>query len=118
MSVTVTVTTVTLAWPGAGLQLIEPVGPVASDNEQNVGRFVVENVSTSPSHNGSGQPSDQLRVAIVGAGRIHDAVVARDGAPVVRTVLPLSLTIDHRVVTGVESLRFLRALITRLQGTT
>lgn len=51
------------------------------------------------------------QVAIVGAGRIHSAVVVRDGAPAVRRVLPLSLTIDHRVVTGVESLRFLRALI-------
>lgn len=55
------------------------------------------------------------QVAIVGAGRIHDAVVVRDGAPAVRRVLPLSLTIDHRAVTGVESLRFLRALIDDLQ---
>ena len=56
------------------------------------------------------------QVAIVGAGRIHDAVVVRDGVPVVRRVLPLSLTIDHRVVTGVESLRFLRALMDELQA--
>ncbi len=56
------------------------------------------------------------QVAIVGAGRMHDAVVVRDGVPTVRRVLPLSLTIDHRVVTGVESLRFLRALIVDLES--
>lgn len=51
------------------------------------------------------------QVAIVGAGRIHDAAVVRDGRPVVRAVLPLSLTFDHRVVTGVEATRFLSALV-------
>ncbi|MGO8873413.1 MAG: dihydrolipoamide acetyltransferase family protein, partial [Acidimicrobiales bacterium] len=58
------------------------------------------------------------QVAIVGAGRLHDAVVARSGAPVVRTSLPISLTIDHRVVTGVEANRFLAALISDLQSPT
>ncbi len=48
-------------------------------------------------------------VAILGAGVIRDEVVARDGAPVVRRVLPLSLTFDHRAVTGGEAARFLRA---------
>ena len=42
------------------------------------------------------------QVAIVGAGRLHDAVVARGGTAVVRRSLPISLTFDHRVVTGVE----------------
>jgi 2-oxoisovalerate dehydrogenase E2 component (dihydrolipoyl transacylase) len=48
-------------------------------------------------------------VAILGAGVIRDEVVARDGAPMVRKVLPLSLTFDHRAVTGGEAARFLRA---------
>ena len=39
-------------------------------------------------------------VAILGAGRIHEQVLAVDGKPAVRRVLPLSLSFDHRVVTG------------------
>jgi pyruvate dehydrogenase E2 component (dihydrolipoamide acetyltransferase) len=50
-------------------------------------------------------------VAILGAGRICDQVVARDGQPVVRRMLPLSLTFDHRAVTGGEAARFLAVLI-------
>ena len=50
------------------------------------------------------------QVAILGAGRIHDAVLAIDGAPVVRQVLPLSLTFDHRAVTGGEAARFMQAV--------
>src|SRR5439155_5940564 len=50
------------------------------------------------------------QVAIVGAGRISERVVAHQGQPAVRRTLPLSLTFDHRVVTGGEAARFLRAL--------
>jgi 2-oxoisovalerate dehydrogenase E2 component (dihydrolipoyl transacylase) len=42
-------------------------------------------------------------------------VVAHNGAAVVRRILPLSLTFDHRVVTGGEAARFLRALKADLQ---
>ncbi|AJY40022.1 MULTISPECIES: dihydrolipoamide acetyltransferase family protein [Burkholderia] len=54
-------------------------------------------------------------VAILGAGRVHDAVVAVAGAPAVHRMLPLSLTFDHRVVTGGEAARFLAAAIADLQ---
>ncbi|CAN0623484.1 Dihydrolipoamide acetyltransferase component of pyruvate dehydrogenase complex [Burkholderia multivorans] len=54
-------------------------------------------------------------VAILGAGRIHDAVVPADGVPAVHRILPLSLTFDHRVVTGGEAARFLAAVIADLQ---
>lgn len=50
------------------------------------------------------------QVAILGAGRIHDAVLAIEGTPAVRRVLPLSLTFDHRVVTGGEAARFMQAV--------
>jgi pyruvate dehydrogenase E2 component (dihydrolipoamide acetyltransferase) len=50
------------------------------------------------------------QVAIVGAGRIEQRVVVEGGRPVVHRVLPLSLTFDHRVVTGGEAARFLAAL--------
>ena len=55
------------------------------------------------------------QVAIVGAGRIDDRVMAIAGQGAVRRVLPLSLTFDHRVVTGGEGARFLVALKTDLE---
>ncbi|MBL4622710.1 MAG: 2-oxo acid dehydrogenase subunit E2 [Immundisolibacteraceae bacterium] len=53
-------------------------------------------------------------VAIVGAGRSRDEVVARDGKPVIRCMLPLSLSFDHRSVTGGEATRFMNAMIADL----
>ena len=55
------------------------------------------------------------QVAIIGAGRIAQRVVAHLGQPAVRRVLPLSLTFDHRVVTGGEAARFLVALKSDLE---
>lgn len=54
-------------------------------------------------------------VAILGAGRITRRIVAVDDAPAVHRLLPLSLTFDHRTVTGGEAGRFLGAVITDLQ---
>lgn len=55
------------------------------------------------------------QVAIIGAGTIRDEVVVWDGKPVVHPVMPISLTVDHRAVTGGEAARFLRALVEDLQ---
>jgi 2-oxoisovalerate dehydrogenase E2 component (dihydrolipoyl transacylase) len=54
-------------------------------------------------------------VAILGAGRIFKGVVAVGDAPRVHRVIPLSLTFDHRAVTGGEAGRFLAAVIGDLQ---
>lgn len=54
-------------------------------------------------------------VAILGAGRAYDAVVAHNGKPAVRKRLPLSLTFDHRAATGAEASRCLMAIIEDLQ---
>jgi pyruvate dehydrogenase E2 component (dihydrolipoamide acetyltransferase) len=54
-------------------------------------------------------------VAILGAGKIAKQVVVVDDKPAVRRMLPLSLTFDHRVVTGGEAGRFLNAVIADLQ---
>lgn len=53
-------------------------------------------------------------VAILGAGRIRNQVVPHEGKPAVRPVLPLSLTFDHRVVTGGEATRFLMTVVREL----
>jgi pyruvate dehydrogenase E2 component (dihydrolipoamide acetyltransferase) len=55
------------------------------------------------------------QVAIVGAGRIFERVVWHQGAPAVHRILPLSITIDHRVVTGAEACRFLAAMTADLE---
>lgn len=55
------------------------------------------------------------QVAIVGAGRIGSRVVMENGKPVEQTLLPISLTFDHRVVTGGEAARFLAAMIRNLE---
>ncbi|WP_299598212.1 dihydrolipoamide acetyltransferase family protein [uncultured Microbulbifer sp.] len=49
-------------------------------------------------------------VCIVGAGRAHKAVLPHKGKARVRKLLPLSITADHRAVTGGELARFLKAL--------
>lgn len=54
-------------------------------------------------------------VAILGAGRITKQVVVVDDSPAVHRLLPLSLTFDHRAVTGGEAGRFLNAVIADLQ---
>jgi len=50
-------------------------------------------------------------VAILGAGRLRDEVVAVDGQPAVHRIIPLSLTFDHRAVTGGEATRFLAVVM-------
>ena len=55
------------------------------------------------------------QVAILGAGKARSVLVARDGGPQVRRILPLSLTFDHRAVTGGEAARFLQAAIQDLE---
>lgn len=54
-------------------------------------------------------------VAIIGAGRIRDEVVAVNGSMEIHRILPISVTFDHRAATGGEATRFLAALLTDLQ---
>ena len=54
-------------------------------------------------------------VCIVGAGRLHHAVVPVLGGMEAHRIMPLSLTFDHRAATGGEAARFLRAMIDDLQ---
>ena len=55
-------------------------------------------------------------VAILGAGRIRPEVVAVGGQPAVHRILPISLTFDHRAVTGGEAARFLAAVLRDLEA--
>lgn len=55
-------------------------------------------------------------VCIVGVGRIREAVVSVAGQPESHRLLPLSLSFDHRAVTGGEASRFLATLIEALES--
>jgi pyruvate dehydrogenase E2 component (dihydrolipoamide acetyltransferase) len=54
-------------------------------------------------------------VAIMGVGKIKDTPVVRNGKLVVRKILSLALSFDHRVVDGGEGARFLNTVIARLE---
>ncbi|WP_133130477.1 dihydrolipoamide acetyltransferase family protein [Legionella yabuuchiae] len=56
-------------------------------------------------------------VAILAVGRLYEAVVSSNGNIVAHRTLPLSLSFDHRAVTGGEATRFLGAVIESLQKT-
>lgn len=55
------------------------------------------------------------QVAIIGAGTLREEPVAWQGQVVIHPILPLSLTFDHRAVTGGEAARFLKALALDLE---
>jgi len=54
-------------------------------------------------------------VAILGCGRSRDTTMVKDGKMVVGRIMPLSLSFDHRAVTGGEATRFLGVIIRELQ---
>jgi len=54
-------------------------------------------------------------VAILGMGKVSEKPVIRDGAIVARKIIPLSLTFDHRVITGAEAARFMNDVIRHLE---
>ena len=54
-------------------------------------------------------------VAILGCGGIADKPWVKDGQIVIRKVLPLSLTFDHRVTDGVDATRFLTKVVSYLE---
>lgn len=55
-------------------------------------------------------------VAILGVGALREEVIAVNGDPSVRSILPLSLTFDHRAVTGGEATRFIGWVKRALEG--
>ncbi len=54
-------------------------------------------------------------VAILGVGALREEVRAVNGKPEIRSVLPLSLSFDHRAVTGGEATRFLAVMMEALR---
>jgi pyruvate dehydrogenase E2 component (dihydrolipoamide acetyltransferase) len=77
--------------------------------EMRGGTFTISNVGPAGGNFGTSliRPPE---VAILGLGRAHDRAVVENGEVVVRPVLPVSLTFDHRVVDGEQALGFVGAL--------
>lgn len=55
-------------------------------------------------------------VAILGCGRSRETAMSRNGQIVLGRTMPLSLTFDHRAVTGGEATRFLAVVMKCLEG--
>ena len=55
-------------------------------------------------------------VAILGVARGREEPVVRGGQIVPRTMLPITLTFDHRVADGADGARFAQAIIRRLEA--
>jgi pyruvate dehydrogenase E2 component (dihydrolipoamide acetyltransferase) len=53
--------------------------------------------------------------AILGTGKISEKPWVKDGQIVIRKILPLSLTFDHRVTDGVDASRFLTKVVNYLE---
>lgn len=54
-------------------------------------------------------------VAILGTGKISDRPWVKDGQIVIRKIISLSLTFDHRVIDGAEAAQFLNKIIGYLE---
>ena len=54
--------------------------------------------------------------AILAVGRVADRVIAANGAPAVRPVVSLTLTVDHRVADGADAARFLADIARNLEA--
>jgi pyruvate dehydrogenase E2 component (dihydrolipoamide acetyltransferase) len=53
--------------------------------------------------------------AILAVGRVADRVVAVNGAPAVRPIVSLTLTVDHRVADGADAARYLADVTQQLE---
>ena len=93
---------------------LERLGKAVEDRtitpgEMRGGTFTISNVGAAGGHYGTSLIREP-EVAILGLGRIQNRAVVVDGEVVARSVLPVSLTFDHRVVDGDQALAFVRTL--------
>lgn len=52
---------------------------------------------------------------ILACGRVRDQAVVRDGVPVARPMMTLSLSVDHRVADGADAARFMDDIVQALE---
>jgi len=59
---------------------------------------------------------NQPEIAILGVGKITRSPVVIDEQIVIRSIIPLSLTFDHRVIDGAPAAGFLQALVQKIES--
>jgi pyruvate dehydrogenase E2 component (dihydrolipoamide acetyltransferase) len=72
------------------------------------GTFTITNVGAFPELRWTTPLINQLQCAILGISAIRQAPVVHDGQIVVRWVVSVSLTFDHRIVNGMAASSFLQ----------
>ena len=104
------------------LELTETVADIASRaRERRIGLDELKNGTFTVTNFGSigglfGVPVINFpQAAILGVGRAYEKPIVRDGQIVVGQALPLSLSVDHRIVDGGAATRFLREVMGYLQ---
>ena len=91
------------------LQERAKIGKLILDDVQK-GTFTLTNVGMLPESRWTTPIINQPQCAILGAGAIRQAPVVREGQIVIRWVVSMSLTFDHRIVNGLPASLFLQTL--------
>lgn len=55
-------------------------------------------------------------LAILALGKAVEKPVARNGKVVIRTMLPVGVSYDHRIIDGADGARFIRAIVDSIEG--
>jgi pyruvate dehydrogenase E2 component (dihydrolipoamide acetyltransferase) len=79
--------------------------------EMRGGTFTVTNVGAFHSVDWFTPLINQPEAGIIGLGRIVDTPVARDGQIVIRPMLGVSLSFDHRIIDGTPAAEFLKIVL-------
>ncbi len=78
------------------------------------GTFTITNIGTIGGEHAT-PVINYPECAILALGAIKEKVVVKDGKPVIRKILPVSLTFDHRIIDGAEAARFVNDIIKHLE---
>lgn len=79
----------------------------------NGGTFTITNIG-SIGGTGFSAAINYPEAAILGLGRAQDKPVARNGEIVIRKMLPMSLSFDHRITDGADAARLVTGVVKRL----
>ena len=84
--------------------------------EMRGGTFTVTNVGAFHSVDWFTPLLNQPEAGIIGIGRIVDTPVARDGQIVIRPMLGVSLSFDHRIIDGLPAAEFLKVVLDLMEN--
>lgn len=106
---------VEIAQRAIDLQERAKIGKLVLDDVQK-GTFTLTNVGMLPESRWTTPIINQPQCAILGTGAIRQAPVVRDGQIVIRWVVSMSLTFDHRIVNGLPASLFLQTISQLLEN--